>query len=117
MKSEKQQFIKIHSDVTIMVTPGLQNKNITNKDSRLEDKLRVQPIWQNAGVLITRGEGLYPAEIAEWPAVKIFARKGIFTIDKDVNVEKQSQEKVEKAKKDAQKLEQVDLSNLANKGE
>ena len=124
MKKEenKKEFITIHSDVTIMVTPGLQHKNITNKDSRLENRMRVAPSWQKAGVLITKGKGIYPSEIAEWNSVKILIEKGVFTLDKDADLASQPEEKVKKAKADKKAVveaeqEFVNLKEVANKGE
>lgn len=124
MKKEetKQEFITIHSDVTIMVTPGLQHRNITNKDSRLENRMRVAPSWQKAGVLITKGKGIYPAEIAEWNTVKILIKKGVFTLSDDANLASEPEEKVRKAKADKKAVveaekEFVNLKEVADKGE
>lgn len=123
MKKEetKSKFITIHSEITIMVTPGLQHKDVTNPDSRLENKLRINPNWQNAGILILKGKGVYPAEIAEWPTVKALVANEKFTINKDTKLENVSDEKqVAKAKEDKKTIEKAEFLNLnevADKGE
>ena len=121
-KESTKKFVKIHSDVTIAVTPGLQNKNVTDVNSRVGDKLRVIPQWHEATILIKKGEGLYPAEIVEWPTVKKLADAEIFTIGSYVddldsaqlkgNNDEAKKEKIEKAKKDEETLKDATFLKL-----
>ena len=39
------KFVQIQSDVTIRVTTGLQNKDVTNPDAHVPDRLKVNPEW------------------------------------------------------------------------
>lgn len=74
------KMVQIHSNVTIRVTTGLQNEDVTNPDAHIPDRLKVNPEWPKYQVLIRAGQGLYPAEIAEWPSVKALAADKILTI-------------------------------------
>lgn len=118
-KEQTKKFVKIHSDITITVTPGLQNKDVTDTNSRVGDKLRIIPTWQNGAIQITKGEGIYPAEITEWFTVKRLAEIGTITIGAYVNdidnVSLKSTDvdkKIEKAKNDAKTLEEANFTSL-----
>lgn len=74
------KFVQIQSDVTIRVTTGLQNKDVTNPDAHVPDRLKVNPEWPKHQVLIRKGAHRYPVEIAEWPSVKALAADKILTI-------------------------------------
>lgn len=74
------KFVQIQSSMTIRVTTGLQNKDVTNPDAHVPDRLKVNPEWPKYQVLIRRGIGRYPAEIIEWPTVKSLANDKILTI-------------------------------------
>lgn len=89
------KFVTIHSSLTITVTPGLQNLDVTNPDAHVPDRLKVSPQWPRATVQIVKGVGKYPAEIAEWNTVKSLAKKKILTIgeiteDADAETEKKA---------------------------
>ena len=113
-KEAEKKFVVIHSDVTIAVTPGLQNKNVTDNNSRVGDKLRVIPQWPLAAVQILAGKGVYPSEIVKWFTVQKLVEKGILTISDYVDDPAEANlnasdmdKKVEKAKKDEKKLEEA----------
>lgn len=74
------KMVQIHSNITIRVTTGLQNQDVTNVDAHIPDRLKVNPEWPKHQVLIRAGQGTYPAEIAEWPSVKALAADKILTI-------------------------------------
>ena len=74
------KMVQIHSNVTIRVTTGLQNQDVTNVDAHIPDRLKVNPEWPKHQVLIRAGQGTYPAEIAEWPSVKALVADKILTI-------------------------------------
>ena len=74
------KMVQIHSNITIRVTSGLQNQDVTNPDAHIPDRLKVNPEWPKYQVLIRAGQGTYPAEIAEWPSVKALAADKILTI-------------------------------------
>lgn len=65
-----KRFVRIQSNKTIVVTPGLQSVNVTNKDAHVENRLKVNSMWQNASVKIMAGVGYYPACVKNWNAVK-----------------------------------------------
>lgn len=97
------KFVQIQSSVTIRVTTGLQNKDVTNPDAHVPDRLKVNPEWPKHQVLIQAGAHRYPAEIAEWPSVKALALDKILTIG--------SIEEVDESKLD--ELEQKDLNTVS----
>ena len=74
------KMVQIHSNITIRVTTGLQNQDVTNVDAHIPDRLKVNPEWPKHQVLIRAGQGIYPAEIVEWPSVKALVADKIFTI-------------------------------------
>ena len=75
-----KKYVKIHSDVTINVTAGLHNEDVTNKDAHVPDRLKVNPLWPKLTVMIKQGSGWYPSEIATWETVKALARDKVLTI-------------------------------------
>lgn len=74
------KFVNIHSNITISVTAGLQNEDVTNKDAHVPDRLKVSPLWPKLTVLVNQGSHWYPSEIAEWATVKALAKDKILTI-------------------------------------
>ena len=97
------KFVQIQSSVTIRVTTGLQNKDVTNPDAHVPDRLKVNPEWPKHQVLIKAGAHRYPAEIVEWPSVKALATDKILTIG--------SVEEVDESNLD--ELEQKDLNTVS----
>ena len=97
------KFVQIQSSVTIRVTTGLQNKDVTNPDAHIADRLKVNPEWPKHQVLIKAGAHRYPAEIVEWPSVKALAADKILTIG--------SVEEVDESNLD--ELEQKDLNTVS----
>lgn len=97
------KFVQIQSSVTIRVTTGLQNKDVTNPDAHIADRLKVNPEWPKHQVLIKVGAHRYPAEIVEWPSVKALATDKILTIG--------SIEEVDESNLD--ELEQKDLNTVS----
>ena len=76
----KKAYVRIHSNKTIRVTCGLQNKDVTNPDAHVPDRLKVSPSWPTCCVIISSGSHLYPSEIAEWHTVKALAKEKVLTI-------------------------------------
>ena len=97
------KFVQIQSSVTIRVTTGLQNKDVTNPDAHVPDRLKVNPEWPKHQVLIRKGAYRYPAEIVEWESVKALANDKILTVG--------SIEEVDESKLD--ELEQKDLNTVS----
>lgn len=81
------KLVQIQSSVTIRVTTGLQNKDVTNPDAHVPDRLKVNPLWPKHMVLIRAGVHYYPVEIKEWPSVKKLAEDKILTIGQEVEQE------------------------------
>lgn len=69
------------------MTTGLQNKDVTNPDAHVPDRLKVNPLWPKHMVLIRQGVGFYPVEIKDWPSVKKLAEDKIITIGQEVEQE------------------------------
>lgn len=78
--ANKLPFVRIQSNKDINVTCGLQNQDVTNKDAHVPDRLKVNPLWPKATVLIRAGAGIYPSEITEWPTVKALSADKVITI-------------------------------------
>lgn len=74
------KMVQIQSSITIRVTCGLQNKDVTNPDAHVPDRLKVNPEWPKHQVLIRKGIKKYPAEIKAWPSVQALAKDKILTI-------------------------------------
>lgn len=91
------KFVQIQSDVTIRVTTGLQNKDVTNPDAHVPDRLKINPEWPKYQVLIKQGAHKYPAEIAEWPTVKALAKDKIITIGSVSELDESEMNDTEKA--------------------
>ena len=96
----EKNFVRIQSNITIRVTAGLQNKDVTNADAHVPDRLKVLPDWQKMIVTIHQGAGIYPAIIASWNTVKALEKDGVLTIgeflesaDEDVAKEKRELER------------------------
>ena len=74
------KMVQIQSSITIRVTCGLQNKDVTNPDAHVPDRFKVNPEWPKHQVLIRKGIKKYPAEIKTWPSVQALAKDKILTI-------------------------------------
>lgn len=113
----KGDFVLINSTVTINVTMGLQAQDATNPDAHVPDRLKVNPLWPKATVLIKQGAHYYPAMIAEWPAVKLLAKDKIITIGQFSNTcEGEDQDAVaEKQKELDRAIEEIELRESGKK--
>lgn len=76
----KQAYVKIFSEIDIIVTPGLQSEDLTNYKSDVPDRLKVNPLWPKLTVRVSKGTHLYPSEIADWESVKSFVKSGQMSI-------------------------------------
>ena len=74
------KFVQIQSTMNITVTPGLNNKDVTNKDAHVADRLKIAALWPKGTVDIKQGVGYYPAYITKWNTVKALADKKVLTI-------------------------------------
>ena len=79
------KLIRIQSTITISVTAGLQNKDVTNPDAHVPDRLKVSPEWPKLTCLIKEGVGNYPIEIKDWATVQALAKDKIITIGEEVD--------------------------------
>lgn len=75
-----KQYVRIQSNITINVTAGLQNEDVSDKDAHIPDRLKVNPMWPKMTCMIMQGAGVYPACIATWNTVKALEKDGILTI-------------------------------------
>lgn len=80
----EKEYVIIQSNISIRVTPGLQNQDVTNPDAHVADRLKVSPLWPEATVLIRAGQHTYPAYIREWPSVQALAKDKVLTIGETV---------------------------------
>lgn len=125
------KFVQIQSTTTIKVTSGLQNKDATDADAHIPDRLKVMPEWAKCQILIRQGAHRYPANIVEWATVKALAKDKVLTIGAmsevdDLNdeekvmlsvvdeaIEEFKMPTIENAKK-AKKSNTIALADLAN---
>lgn len=75
-----KDYVQIQSDVTIEVNPGLLNQNMTKVDSDIADRLKINPIWPKFGILVKKGQHVYPSEVADWHSVKMLVKNKLATI-------------------------------------
>lgn len=75
-----KEFVTIQSSITITVTSGLGAIDHTRKDSDIPNRLKIEPTWTKKTVMIKKGQGIYPAYIAEWATVKALEKDRILTI-------------------------------------
>lgn len=89
-----KDFVRIQSSKTIQVTMGLQNKDVTNPDAHVADRLKVSPLWPKTKVLIRAGVGNYPAIIQSWPSVQALVSDGILTISESASAVSEDEAKI-----------------------
>lgn len=75
-----KNYVQINSQVTINATCGLQFKNKTNPNSRLENNMKIDPTWAKLCVVVKKGVHWYPSEVAEWHSVKALIEHGLATL-------------------------------------
>lgn len=80
-----KRFVRIQSNKTIVVSAGLQNINVSNKDAHVENRLKVNSMWQNTSVKIMNGSGYYPACVKNWNSTKKLVELGILTIGEETD--------------------------------
>ena len=97
-------YVRIQSNITIRVTAGLQNLDVTNPDAHVADRLKISPTWPKSIVLIEAGAHTYPSEIIEWPTVQALAKDKILTIGE--LLDKPDAEDVERAKEQKNLIEE-----------
>ena len=123
----KSKYVRIHSNVSIGVAPGLHYENVTKKDSDIPNRLKVNPVWPKMVVNIEAGSHIYPAEVAEWPAVLALQKDKVLTIgdycneagevEEKISLQKQTiNEELKKLKsKMVEKKETISLDDIAAK--
>lgn len=80
-----KEYVYIQSQISIMVTAGLQNENVTNPDAHVPDRLKVNPTWPKLRCMIKAGRHIYPSLITEWNSVKALVADNILTIGEEVD--------------------------------
>lgn len=118
MAKAEKDYVYIQSNISIVVTAGLQNDNVTNPDAHVPDRLKVNPIWPKLRVMIKAGRHIYPKLITEWNSVKALVKDGILTIGEEADSpndakveEKNADLKAELAK--AKKIKDINLDDVA----
>lgn len=89
-----KKYVRIQSERPIQVTCGLQNKDVTNPDAHVADRLKISPSWPRCSVMILKGAHLYPSEIVEWPTVQALVKDKIITIGEYTDELENGEEKV-----------------------
>lgn len=104
-----KEYVYIQSQVSIMVTAGLQNEDVTNVDAHIPDRLKVNPVWPKLRMMIKSGRHIYPKLITEWNTVKALVKDGIITIGEETDApdDEQTKEKAEDLKAELAKTKKV----------
>ena len=122
----KKDYVRIHSNMSIGVAPGLHYEDVTKKGSDIPNRLKVNPAWPKMAVNSEAGSHIYPAEIAEWPSVLALQKDKILTIgdfcdetgeaDKAaVEIKRNVNEEIKRFKdKVATKKDDVSLNDIAS---
>ena len=95
-----KDYVQIQSDITIMVTCGLQYQNVTNPDAHVPDRLKINAEWPKMSVLIQKGQHVYPSEISTWNTVKALEKDKVLTIGRFLDVSEIEDESVKTVKSD-----------------
>lgn len=118
MSNVEKEYVYIQSNMSIVVTAGLQNDNVTNPDAHVPDRLKVNPVWPKLRMMIKAGRHIYPKLITEWNSVKALVKDGIITIGEEVDSpndikieEKKDDLKAELAK--TKKIKDINLDDVA----
>ena len=118
MSKTEKDYIYIQSNISIVVTAGLQNENVTNPDAHVPDRLKVNPVWPKLRMMIKAGRHIYPKLIIEWNSVKALVKDGVLTIGEEVDSpndtkveEKNADLKNELAK--VKKIKDINLDDVA----
>lgn len=117
-----KDYVYIQSEISIVVTAGLQNENVTNPDAHIPDRLKVNPVWPKLRIMVKAGRHIYPSLIAEWPTVKALVKDGVLTIGEetdspnDAKIEEKAADlkaELEKQEKKAKKIKDIKLDEIA----
>ena len=79
------KFVTIQSQINVRVARGLDVIDNTNYSSDIPNRANFRPNWTKSTVIIKVGQHAYPAEIAEWPAVKALQKDRVITISTDTS--------------------------------
>ena len=80
-----KEYVYIQSAISIVVTAGLQNEDVTNPDAHVPDRLKVNPVWPKLRIMVKAGRHIYPKLITEWNSVKALVKDGILTIGEEAD--------------------------------
>lgn len=80
-----KDYVQINSQVTINATCGLQFKNKTNPNSRLENNMKIDPVWAKLCIVVKKGIHWYPSEVADWHSVKKLIEHKVASIVSDAD--------------------------------
>ena len=96
--------ITIQATQSVIVTPDLEVKDLTDINSTAPNKLRAVMNWQSGPVKISQGVGEYDARIKEWQTVKALVKAKILTISESVDIQPEIQPASETMNKIKNKL-------------
>lgn len=80
-----KKYVRIESQIDIVVSAGVQSINMSNKDAHVQDRLNVKSAWVGTRILIKKGTGYYPSEIVNWASVKALSANKKLTIGEEVD--------------------------------
>ena len=99
-----KKFVRVESQINVVVSAGLQSINMSNKDAHVADRLNVKSAWVGTRIMIKKGTGYYPAEIKDWASVKSLAANKKLTVGEEVDEVPNDPEATEKVDKERNKL-------------
>lgn len=104
--------IRIQSTQTIIVSPDLKVKDLSDTTSLAPNRLRAVMDWNDSPVKIIAGVGEYDAKIKNWFSVKKLVEAEILTIMEIPGQDEPVEKQIEKPKKEDKK--NLKLGDLAN---
>lgn len=117
-----KEYVRIQSSISIVVTAGLQNEDVTNPDAHVPDRLKINPIWPKLKIMLKAGSHVYPSFITEWETVKSLQKDGIITIGEELDNANEEEtkaaialkEEVEIASKKLKKVKDIKLEEVSD---
>lgn len=110
-----KDYVEIMSTKNITVTAGLQNVDLTKKDSDVPNRLKVNAYWPRQSCLIKQGKHVYPTTILKWESVKALSKQGVLTIGQYTEADESAktiQSKLQSATTSYEKALEKSLKNV-----
>lgn len=75
-----KNYVRIQSEIDITVTAGLMNEDLSNPNSHVGDRLKINSLWPKLTIDIKKGTHWYPSEISTWSTVQNLHKEKKLTV-------------------------------------